>query len=143
MKDNFYFMDEYFLGIEFRFPSGQIDPPLLWFNPGNFKKVLAVCQEKGLGVQVIEVYKGGYADTLISDDFGGNAFDSGWYLREYDRLLKQYCSGEDAAEVMFAAWYLEKDDDDSESNSDNESRSEPGKNKEPKKGFWSRIRSRF
>lgn len=141
MKDNFYFMDEYFLGIEFRFPSGQIDPPLLWFNPENFKKVLAVCQEKGLGVQVIEVYKGGYADTSISDDFGGNAFDSDWYLGEYDRLIKHYCSGEDAAEVMFAGWYLESNDP--ELSSDNRSDAEPEKITAPKKGFWSRIRSRF
>jgi hypothetical protein len=141
MKDNFYFMDEYFRGIEFRFPSGQIDPPLLWFNPDNFKKVLTVCREKGLGVHVIEVYKEGYADTLISDDFGGNAFDPDWYLREYDQLVEKYCSAEDETEVMFAGWYLEKHDTELSGNEDSMShRVEPT---EPKKSFWSRIRSRF
>ena len=67
MKDNFYFMDEYFMGIEFTYPSQQIGPPVLWFKPENFKKVIAVCKEKGLGISVIEVYKEGYADTLLSD----------------------------------------------------------------------------
>ena len=42
MKDNFYFMDEYFMGIQFTYPSKQIGPPVLWFKPENFKKVIAI-----------------------------------------------------------------------------------------------------
>lgn len=110
MKDNFYFMDEYFLGIEFRFPSQQVGPPVLWFKPENFKKVLAVCKEKGLGISVIEVYKDGYADTLLSDDFGANPFDPKWYLNEYENLVNKYCMVSDNKEVLFSGWYLEPGD---------------------------------
>ncbi len=142
MKDNFYFMDEYFLGIEFRYPSQQIDPPMLWFKPENFKKVLAVCNENGLGVHVIEVYKGGYADTLISDDFGGNPFDSNWYTSEFDQLQKRYCSGEDNEEVLFAGWYLEPADTE-EPGTDLVEEESSGQVIRKKKSFWSRIISRF
>jgi hypothetical protein len=106
MKDNFYFMDEYFLGIEFRFPSQQVGPPLVWFKPENFKKVLEVCKKNGLGLTVIEVYKGGYADTLLSDDFGANPYNPDWYINAYEDLVNKYCADTDQ-EVLFSGWYVE------------------------------------
>lgn len=109
MKDNFYFMDEYFLGIEFRCPSQQTGPTVLWFKPENFKKVIHVCQEKRLGISVIEVYKDGYADTLLAEDFGGDPFDPNWYAIEYENLVKKYCTGADNKEVLFSGWYVESD----------------------------------
>ncbi len=78
------------MGIEFRFPSQQIGPQLLWFKPENFKKVIEVCKEKSLGISVIDLYKGGYAETLLSDDFGGNPFDPNWYFTGYENLIKEY-----------------------------------------------------
>ncbi len=107
MKDNFYFMDEYFLGIEFSFPTQQIGPQLLWFKPENFKKVIEVCKDKGLGISVIEVYKNGYAETLLSDDFGGNPFDPNWYTTGYENLIQEYCTGSDNIPVLFSGWYEE------------------------------------
>jgi|688.fasta_scaffold141485_2 hypothetical protein len=107
MKDNFYFMDEYFMGIQFTYPSKQIGPPVLWFKPENFKKVIAICKEKGLGISVIEVYKDGYADTLLSDDFGGNPYDSNWYFTEYENLVKKYFKDSDDKTVLFSGWYIE------------------------------------
>lgn len=104
MKDNFYFMDEYFLGIPFISPPQQTGPPLLWFKPENFKKVIDVCKEEGLGISVIEVYKGGYAETLLAEDFGGNPYDPNWYINGYEKLVKDYCM--DGANVLFAGWYL-------------------------------------
>jgi len=107
MKDNFYFMDEYFMGITFSCPPQQIGPQLLWFEPEYFKKVIDVCQKKGLGISTIEVYKGGYADTLLSKDFGGNPYDPDWYMSEYENLIKKYCVGTDNRVVLFSGWYLE------------------------------------
>lgn len=107
MKDNIFFMDKYFLGIEFRYPSQQIGPPVMWFKPENFRKVLSVCKEKGVGVTTIEVYKGGYADTLLAEDFGGNPYDVDWYTKEYEKLVVQYCADSDKTEVLFSGWYVE------------------------------------
>lgn len=142
--DNFYFMDEYFMGIEFRFPSQQIEPPLLWFKPENFKKVIEVCRKKGLGISAIEVYKDGYADTLLSDDFGGNPYDPNWYTSGYESLVKKYCNSGDNKEVLFSAWYMEPDNTNKTtdknipnlaSNSSSDQRIKNGT------GFWTRIKN--
>ena len=136
-------MDEYFLGIEFRFPSQQTGPPLIWFKPENFKKVIAVCSEKGLGISVIEVYKDGYAYTLLAEDFGGNPFDANWYTSEYENLIKKYCTGTANGEVLFSGWYVEPADTNITS-ADNGSNamSRDGSNKtiRNKTGFWSKIK---
>lgn len=97
------------MGIEFSCPSQQIDPPLLWFKPENFKKVIDVCREKGLGISTIEIYKDGYAETLMSEDFGGDPHDPDWYTTGYENLVKKYCTGTDNRSVLFSGWYVERE----------------------------------
>lgn len=135
-------MDEYFLGIEFRYPSQQIDPPMLWFKPENFKKVIAVCKEKGLGILVIEVYKEGYADTLLSDDFGGNPFDPNWYTNEFENAVKKYCLETENTEVLFAGWYLDPTDG-NETAVTNNSKTMSVEASNNKPGLWSKIKNWF
>jgi len=129
------------MGIEFRYPPQQVGPMKMWFKPENFRKVIDVCTEKGLGISTIEVYKGGYADTLMSDDFGGNPFDPNWYTNEFEDLVKKYCLENDE-EVLFSGWYLEPEKNNKANNSSNVMSSEQ-LNKEiiNKTSFWSRMKS--
>jgi len=108
LKDNYYFNDKYFLGIPFTAFQGE-SPPFVWFKPDGFRRVMDVCKTNGLGVAAIEVWKDGYAETVLVDEHGGDPFDATWYLAAFETLLKTYVADGEAG-VLFAASYLETGD---------------------------------
>jgi hypothetical protein len=67
--------------------------------------VLEVCRQKKLGIKSLEVWKGGYADTRLCADYGGDPFDTAWYGPVFEELMSLYADGDET--VLFSGTYIE------------------------------------
>ena len=103
-KNNIYFAENHFNPIPFTALFGANDP-FLWYKPTDFRRVLEVCRQKKLGVKTIEVWKGGYADTRLCSDYGGDPFDAAWYGPVFEELERLYVDSDET--VLFCGTYSE------------------------------------